>query len=290
MAFMALEYKDNEKFEDLAPVLEDYTHWYSAIAFYVAYPEQPQEQLTTPTSFSEWVEKASQKGEFNSGVLHDMTDTYDQMILESQKVLTALAEGTKPDVKVFSNFKDFFRTFLSRIRRLEKDSAMEGSGIDEETGLRAPKAIKNDLKREMERLSRQGTSFAMVLARVDGFDEQTDTTQALKLSVRMIEKSMRPFDDAYYMGKGHFLLSLKQADIMGAEAAINRMRMHLQEDEENKTKMTMSFSVLEPSVGDDPEAMVKHMQQDLNDNMYEKDAVLKFKEVSALERFIGGMQ
>jgi GGDEF domain-containing protein len=276
-----------EKLKALAPVLEDYTSWFGLIACAVAYPEENKDLITTPTSFEVWVENTEKSDDINPNVLRDITDAYEQMVMEGRAILRRVILLEKPDAKEFHTFKDSFNSYLRRIRRLEMDSAMEGSGIDEETGLRIAKAVKNDMKRELERLERHGTGFCQVMLRIDRFAGQIDQKLALKVSVQNIKKTMRPFDDAYYLGQGHFLISMKQTEIVGAEAGVNRLRLYLKEDEENVFQMTASFCMVEPVVGDDADTMVKNMRQDLNNNMNVRDAVLKFKEISDLERFVG---
>ena len=235
------------------------------------------------------VSERSKDGSINQGILRDLTDVYEQMVMDGRQILSGLTEGNRPTAKEFGDFIALYNSYLVRVRRLERDSAMEGSGVDQETGLRIPKAIKGDMKRELERLERHHTSFCQVMMRIDGFAGQLDQKEALGLAVENIKKTMRPFDDAYYMGNGHFLLSMKQTDLIGAEAGINRLRMFLDQDENNTHKMTLSFCIVEPVVGDEADQMIKNMQQDLNDNLNAKDAVLKFKEISDLERFIGTM-
>lgn len=287
---MASDYNNTEKFKALAPILEDYTNWFGMVAYIVAYPEESKSPLKTPSSFEEWLDNTKKTGDMNENVLRDITDFYEQMVMEGRAIIEKITSGDgKPTAKEFHNFKDSFNSYFHRLRGLERDSAMEGSGVDEETGLRIAKAIKADMKRELERLDRQGTAFCQIMLRIDRFAGQADQKLAIELAVRNIKKTMRPFDDAYYLGNGHFVISMKQTEIIGAEAGVNRLRMFLAEDKENLSKVTMSFCMIEPVVGDDADSMIKNMQQDLNDNMNSTDAVLKFKEISDLERFVGTM-
>lgn len=287
---MVMDYKDTEKFKALAPILDDYIHWFGLVSFAVAYPEEEQAAVKTPESFDAWLESAQTKGGFNPSALRDLQAVYEQMTMDGRQILQTLSTGNKPNVKEFKDFRILYNSFLSRIRRLERDSAMEGSGVDEETGLRIPKAIEGDMKRELERLTRQGTSFCLTMFRVDGYDNLADKKAALALVVNNVKKCMRPFDDAYYMGHGHFVLNMKQTDIMGAEAGINRLRLYVEQDVDNIHKSTLSFCLVEPTVGDEAAEIILHMRQDLDENRNAKDAVLKFKEVSELERFLGTIE
>lgn len=289
---MALEYEKNSKFEALAPVLEEYADWFSRIALCVAYhdKEKEPEKIVTPSSFQDWVKAAGEEGGGTPLVIEDIAKSHDDMVRIGNGLLDILKADKKPPHENFVEFKNLYGAFLVRIRRLEKDSAIDGRGLDEETGLRSAKAIKPDLKKEMERLSRQGNPFSLVVARIDGFAGQPDQKQALSISVNNIKRCMRSFDDAYYFGNGYFLLSLKHADIIGAQAAVSRLQQFLKGDEANMSKMTMSYCMVEPVPEDEVHILLQNMNQDLSDNMNEKDIVLKFLEISALERFVSTIE
>lgn len=289
---MALEYDDISQFETLAPVLEEYADWFGHIALCVAYHDEEKsfEQIVVPVSFQTWVEEAKNQGVLSLIVIEDIAKTHDDMVSIGTVLLHHLQADKKPDYQDFVEFKNLYSAFLSRIRRVEKDRAMDGSGLDEETGLRNAKTIESDLKKELERLARQGNPFSLVATRIDRYAGQPDQKKALSVSVANIKRCMRSFDDAYYLGNGHFLLSLKQADIIGAQAAVERLQQFLKEDEENVPVMTMSYCMVEPVPGDEVSVLLANMNQDLTDHMNESDVVLKFLEVSALERFVGTIE
>lgn len=289
---MALEYESHNKFEALAPVLEDYANWFSRIAVCAAYPDDEKdiENISAPSSFKEWLDTADDNEDFNRAVVDDITKIHDDMLRTSVSVVDSLKDNKKPSHQDFLEFKNLYNAFLSRIRRVEKDSALEGSGMDEETGLRSADVLQSDLKKEMERLSRQGNPFSLVFTRIDQFAGQPDQTVALGLSVASIKECMRSFDDAYYLGLGQFLISLKHADIIGAQAAVNRLQQSLKKNPDNAAGgMTMSYCMAEPIPGDELEELISNMRQDLNEHLNDKDAVLKFMEMSPLERFVNAM-
>jgi len=289
---MALEYENNSKFEKLAPIMEDYADWFGRIAVCVSYYDEEvhPENVMAPLSFQAWIEEDSTKQILNPLVIEDLTKSHDDMVQIGTGILDIVKTRKKPPRDSFEEFKHLYGAFISRIRRLEKDSAVAGSGIDEATGLRNPKTIEADLKKEMERLSRQGNPFSLVLTRIDRFAGQPDQNVALAISVSNIKRCMRSFDDAYYLGNGHFLLSLKHADIIGAQAAAGRLQQFLKEDENNEAKMTMSYCLAEPVPGDEIPELMKNMNDDLANNLNEQDVVLKFLEVSALERFVNKIE
>lgn len=285
---MALEYNNQTNFETLAPVLEEYAGWFGSVALSVGFPEDKSalEKISAPNSFQYWVKNVEAEGELNSLVLEDIIKVHDDMLRTGGIILDAVRSGKKVERDSFVEFKNIYSAFLSRLRRLEKDTAMDGSGLDEATGLRNSKVIQDDLKKENERLSRQGNPFSLVMTRVDGFPSLADQKASLSIATANVKRCMRSFDDAYYLGEGHFLLSLKHADIIGAQAATGRLQQYLQKDEANHDKMTMSYCVAEPVQGDEMPNLLKNMRQDLDDHLHASDAVLKFLERSPLERFV----
>lgn len=291
MADMALEYDNPLKFEKLAPVLEDYADWFAHIAAAVAYLDQAKpNDIAPPQSFKIWVQEISgQENAVNPMVMDDITKTHDEMLKLGQSILAGLSNKQKPGYEEFDEFKNLYGAFLLRLRRLEKDSATEGSSIDKETGLRNAKSVVSDLKKELERVARQGNPFSLVATRIDAFAGQTDQPHALSVATNNIKRCMRNFDDAYYLGNGHFLISLKHADIIGAEAAVSRLQDYLKNDDKNQSKLTMSYCIAEPEPEDNIETKIQVMQQDLSENLNSQDSVLKFKEVSDLQRFVADM-
>ncbi len=288
---MALEYETRTKFNALAPVLERYTDWFGQIAVAVAYPneEQANQEIRMPKSFKSWAEEAESKGHVNEISLKDISGLHDEMMVLAANVVDNIRAERKPVYDEFLEFKNLYDAFLTRIRRLERDNAMEGSGIDEKTGLRNKHVLKNDIKREMDRLARQGNEFTLVMSRVDRFESLADTNHALLLAVSNIKQCIRTFDDAYYLDNGEFLLSLRHADTVGAQAAISRLQQYLRSDNANDRNLTMSFCLAEPVESDAVDDLISNMRKDLANHKTDEEAVLQFVEQSPLNRFIESM-
>lgn len=286
---MAVEYTDLNKFKALAHILEDYTEWFARIALLVAYTaeETIHDGYQIPSSFNNWVNSKNVKTEFNSNVIKPIIDIHEVMLISASHIIDSLNSKKYVGHNDFVEFKNLFSSFLSSVRRLEIDSALEGDGTDEETGLRPVSAIKYDLDKEMQRLSRNGNPFSLSMLRVDGFPLLDQPHDALRITSLNIKKCMRPFDDAYYIEDGYFLLSLKHADMVGAEAAAMRIIQSLNEDEENVMDITVSFCLSEPVNGDDIDVLLNNMHVDLNNHIDTKETILKFLDISPLERFIG---
>ena len=168
---MALDYQNNLSFAQLAPILEEYAEWYGHVSLAVAYMSEDTKAdiIKAPESFPHWIEKAENIDFLSASLIAEIVDIHNDLIDMGNKLVGEILSKKKPDYPDYLDFKNFYDAFLNRLRRIEKDSALEGNGIDEATGFRTKDMIKSDQRKEMERLKRQGTSFALVLLRVDGF-------------------------------------------------------------------------------------------------------------------------
>lgn len=285
---MAIQYTDQNRFKALVSILEDYTDWFSSIALYVAYPEDERvfDGFSIPDSFKKWINNPTVRSEVTHSVRQPIIDIFDSLSQKGEVIIEGLRSGDRPSHDDFVEFKNLYTSFLTSIRRLEKDSGMKGDGTDELTGLRPLEAIEHDMNKEMQRLSRNGNPFALVLARIDGFESHEESSGVLSIAVDNLKKSMRPFDDAYYLNEGQFLLSLKHSDLTGADAAIARIQHSLSSDENNVQNITISCCMAEPVMGDEVFSLLETMKADLNNHASDSEAVLKFLDVSPLERFL----
>lgn len=282
-----MEYLNNFKFEKFSPVLEDCANWFSQISLALAYPENDAQidKVTPPVSFKEWFDEVREDESLDETVIADINNVYSDMIKAGNEVVEKLQSNEKPDFDEFNDFKGLYNGFVSRLRWLEKGSLISGSGICPETGLRSKDAIVQDQKKEMERLKRQGTSFSLVMVRVDNFSNY-EKERALELSVNSIKICMRSFDDGYYLGAGYFLLSLKQTDIIGAEAATDRLQIIIGEQRNDDEDIGLSYCIAEPVEDDELDKLLDYMRDDLLDHNDEKNVSLKYIAQSPLQKYV----
>lgn len=286
---MTLEYEQKtENFSAVATILDDYIQWYMQVSTAVAYPNDAsvEDDLSSPNSFLDWVNASMEKGSLLADVLDNLVGLYTDLLASSEILIQTVSDHKKPDYQDYLDFKNLFDAFTGRLRRLERDSAAEGAGMDEKTGLRSQKVMEDDLKKEIERVARQGSPFSLVLTRIDNYLSFEDKDSVIELTVDNIKKCMRTFDDAYYMDDGVFLLSLKQADMIGAQAATTRLQNFIKTDEKNRDEVTLSYCMSEPVSGDEIDELVNNMKADLESYDDEEDVVLKFIESSPLQRYI----
>jgi len=286
----------------LAPVLDEHVEWFGLVVRRLAYPEYPEsaDNILEPDSFKFWHENRNNISEVAPETLEQLKKLHRDMIHAGQELLETADSGTKPSFEKFNEFKNLYDDFLHRIRRIEKDSALENCGIDQRTGLRSHSVLERDLKVEMERVARRGNPLSLILARIDDYakikeSDENAREEALKLAAQNIRKCIRNFDDAYYKSEGEFILSLKHADTSGAQAAVNRLRQFLGESTRTFSVdgedlfLTMSYCVAEPSPGDIMGDFIQNMSKDLDSCTGERDVSIHFKEVSPLQRYVSAI-
>ncbi len=186
-------------------------------------------------------------------------------ILDSEKYLleqvqNLLTSENVPTQDMFQNFWQAYEGLMGLLHRLEKDSLLGDLGIDPITGLRSSKVMKKDLERELERRSRRGQPFCIAMTCIDGSDNCKDN-EKVKLAAKNVQKTIRSFDDAYVMGAGEFLISLKHTDVNGAMRFSSRLTEALKLDVD--VKFTMSCCVAEPMPGDSIDDLLANTRKDL---------------------------
>ena len=255
-----------------------------------------------PESFKNWVDEVEEGDKVEKITLDRLVRLHAELQnLSIELVRTAETTDRRPEIKQFDSFVNIYDDFVFQLRRLERDSLQAESGLDALTGLRSHSVLMKDLEREMERRSRRGKPFSLVLARIDSYahiqtiQSEQKTDNCLLGVSKQIKKCIRSFDDAYKLEDGEFIMCLKHADTSGGAATIARLRRFLEEEpvkvEENGNlyDLTMSYCVSEPLPGDNVAQLLNNMRDDLNRYVTEKDTALEYFEQSPLQRFVKAM-
>lgn len=298
---MALDYEVKFRWTKLFPVLDEHTAWFHDFLNLVFYSDfnSAQEPLSRPVSFLEWLETAKKDEGIQAEVVDQLIRLHSDLFSHADSLLKIVQQTkAKPDNKSFQEFMTIYEEFVLSLRRLESDFMLEDSGYDPFTGLRSPANLFSDIDREMQRLCRQGRSFCLAIARIDNFSaieksySQSEKNAFIKLVSDLVKLSIRTFDDAYHVGKGEFVLSLKQADIKGGFSALERLRRELElqsitlEIENQKRLLSMSCCIAEPVYGDDIQDLLNNLRTGLNNTDKKTDRVLEYFELSPLQRYI----
>jgi diguanylate cyclase len=274
--------------ELLPRIVDEYQDWFGRVMRRLFYPDADEESIAPPQTFAAWKKDTS-----------DIDEHLSRIHEELHKAAKALIQGVgtgkpRPPYKVFDGFINLYEEFIVQLRRFERDKLHANLGIDTLTGLRTHNAMEQDVERELERRARRGKPFSLVFARIDDFEKlagvDVDQKNHMILYVAgLIKKSIRTYDDAYRIGEGEFIMSLKHTELSGAVATINRMRQYLQEEPmqgEGLPKITLSYCAAEPMPGDNVSELIFNMRADLKHYDDGGNMAMEYIEQSPLERFI----
>lgn len=191
-----------------------------------------------------------------------------------------------------------YQGFMSLMRLFTQAVIFELDGQDALSGLKNNVAMEKDLTIEMERLSRAGAQFCIGLARIDDFENISSqmsgeaSDRLIRTVSALVKKSLRSYDEAYRIQRDHFVMCLKQSDMLGGKKAIERLRDILEKagatyvlNGEEKP-LSLSCCVAMPTTGDSIEELFENLFFDLDKQISEAGSVLTYQEMSPLQRLI----
>lgn len=291
----------NETLQALSTILDEYSGWYGDLLACLFYPTKTSCDTLEKIHkiFDEWLVSIKKADVFEMSVLEHVTSMHEDLKSKSEKLISYVnSTKNQPSFEEFEKLSNTFEAFLNSMRRLEKDSVLEDSGIDVLTGLRSKTVMHDDLGRELERLARRGKPFCLALAKIDNYEqivEQQSREKAREYTKAvsvLIKKSIRSFDDGYRLGNGEFILCLKQADVTGGIAALERLRKMLESENmsvlvsDEIRSLTMSCCIAEPLPEDSVDVLIENLRADLETTDKDSGTVLEYHEMSDLERYI----
>ncbi len=290
---MALEYKSPIDLKVVMHVLDDHMLWYGKIV--KGYFENKPYNEEFPVSFKDWLLSAQKEELIDAHVAEKLNGIYRGLIDAANIFISKCDVFGEPPLKEYSDFTKHYEEFIQAMRRIERDQAVENSGYDNRTGLRSIRMMRDDIDIEMQRRSRQGSPFAIALLKIINFNEEwRESKDTIAPVIQKISKQirvcLRAFDDAYYLGDEYFLLSLKQADMIGAESAMGRLNsaikaVHIALPHDDMDNIKVSAVVFEPTIAENLDTLISNMKKDI-EAIGEKVAVVKYNELSPIQRYV----
>ena len=253
---------DSTTLKDISQILDEHLSWfYGMVSGDVKAP--------MPTGFEDWLKGEEGKREALSGIYQSLKD---------MRVADDLEE-----------FAKLHGEFVKGLRDAERHALWALEEREEVTGLGRPELLKRDYKIEMERLMRNGSPFCLALIAIDDFaDLKKGRNKVLKTLAASMQKSMRNFDSAYYIGENEFVMCLKQTDRAGAMAGLERLNRLLVEEGED---ITVSSCLSEPPAGEELPQLLEYLRHDLRSFYGEqKGVIVECHDISPLQRFVADQQ
>lgn len=202
-----------------------------------------------------------------------------------------------PDADTFAGFAAAVKKISAALQAARDEAVCRMATFDSVTGLPGGVHFQNDVKKEAERLSRDGKPFCLALMRVDDAADlhdqypEAETGAALRMVAQGIQDTLRTYDDTYYLDEGRFMLILKQSALAESLQVIMRLQAHIAE--RNRAAefgalpdLTLSACLAEPLRDEDISKLAENMQNDLDDQADMKGVILEHHEISALQRYI----
>lgn len=297
---MTLTYTLDNSLNDFSDILSQYMDWYREVSKILCFPEDLSDRQIPeiPKKFESWIKVLEEQDYIFKEDLARIKGLYGQLDKMSSAMIFQI-RSTKKQISAdqYQGIHVIFNEFMKIIQDVDRKSRIHNLGFDVLTGLRTVKAMHIDLQRELEKMERQGIPFSVAMVKIDSYAdlvrEEGDQTARIyqKLVAETILEAMRAYDDAYRLHNGEFLLCMKQSDLHGAVAALQRLYGLIAEKEimitlkgESK-KLTISSCIAEPLPEDNVDILLDYLRDDLKSVDEGSGALTAYAEISPVERY-----
>lgn len=250
-----------------------------------------------PSALLMWCKREADRSAIDRNVAERMGMVHEELCQNASQMLTHCSAGATPTLELYDAFENQFEAFVTQIRRLQQDVSDSVVAVDPVTGLRTVAGMRNDIKREQDRFDRKGTSFSIANVEIDNVDDVLQrydrrTADVIFTAVaQLIARTVRSFDDAYYLGRGEYLIVLKHVEFMDACSVMDRLRNEIDITpiglpSGEKLHVTASFGIAEALQRESPETATQNAKSALQIAKGDGgNRVKEFLERSALEMY-----
>ena len=297
---MAVSYAQTLSTDVIVAEIETLLDWRSQILRECFFPGS-QAKASDPQVSSAlvlWCKREADRGTVEVRVAERMAFVHEELCKSARQVLLHSTTGAQPTLELYDAFEAMFENFITHIRRLQQDVADTTAAVDPVTGLRTVAGMRGDLQREQDRFDRKGASFCIACIEIDKLEElqmkrDRRSQDAVYATVaQVIAKAVRSFDDAYYLGKGEYLVVLKHIEFMDACAVMDRLRATLEKTtvflpNAEKIKVTASLGVAEAQQREPSDKAINHAKSALAEaKAAGGNRVEEYRELSALAQYV----
>lgn len=250
-----------------------------------------------PSAMLIWCRREADRGTVDRAVVERLVHAHDEMCKAARLMLDHCAGGAAPTLALYDGVENQCDNFINHIRRLQQDLADSSTAVDPVTGLRTIAGMRNDIKREQDRFDRKGTSFSIANIEIDNLEELSKKYDRRGMDLiyasvaQVVARTVRSFDDAYYLGKGEYILVLKHVEFMDACSVMDRLRGEIENNPVfmqtgEKLKVTASFGIAEAIQREKPDVCVGYAKQALMESKRGGgNRISEYREMSALAQF-----
>jgi diguanylate cyclase len=254
-----------------------------------------------PAALLAWCKKEADRNAIDRKVAEHLEAVYTDLCQAAQALLAHCSSGAVPTLPLYDAFENGLESYITQIRRLQADVSDSVVAVDPVTGLRTVAGMRNDIKREQDRFDRKGTSFSIASVEIDNLTELQAKFGRREQDViyanvaQLIARTVRSFDDAYYLGKGEYLIVLKHVEFMDACSVMDRLRGEIENTpvlmhNGEKLRITASFGIAEAMQRESADLAVENAKSALRSARDDGgNRVKEFRERSALEQYARDM-
>lgn len=250
-----------------------------------------------PSALLMWCKREAERNTIDRAIVERLVLVHDDMCKAAKALLDNATTGAAPTLALYDGLENQSDNFITHIRRLQQDLADSSTAVDPVTGLRTVAGMRNDIKREQDRFDRKGTSFSIANIEIDGMDallakyDRRGMDLIYASVAQVVARTVRSFDDAYYMGKGEYVLVLKHVEFMDACSVMDRLRAEIENNpifmqSGEKLKVTASFGIAEAIQREKPDVSVGYAKTALQESQKAGgNRISEYRELSALAQF-----
>lgn len=254
-------------------------------------------EAQAPSTLVMWCRSEGERGVIDRKVADKVGLVHDELCRIAGQVIEHARTGAPLTLELYDAFENQFDAFITQIRRLQQDVSDTAVAVDAVTGLRTVAGMRSDIKREQDRFDRKGTTFSISCVEIDRLADLQKIYDRRGQDViysnvaQIIAKTVRSFDDAYYLGKGEYMIVLKHVDFLDACAVMDRLRHEIEltsifMPNGEKFTVTASFGVAEALQKESPDIAIEHARAALQDSKGAGgNRVSEFREMSALAQY-----
>jgi diguanylate cyclase (GGDEF)-like protein len=279
--------------------VEALLEWYDHVLRRVFFPDAVKQSIVImpPAFVLQIYQKETEKTAVDKPGLERLTLIYDDLYKAAEKLIAEGASGEKPSLASYDSMSHLMESYIIHLRRVQKDIADAGMSVDSLTGLRTVSGMFFDLQKEQDRFDRKGTSFSIANLQIDRMQEIQERyerraqDEIVAYIGKVIAKTIRSFDDAYYLGKGEYMVALKHVEFIDACSVMDRMRQeisgsHFSLGNGNKISLTLSFGIAEAMPREKVVVVIDHAKEALQSALKEGgNRIQEYLELSALGQY-----
>gem|GEM_PF-934373 len=301
---MAVSYAQVLSTDMIVAEIEALLDWQGDILRQCFFPNAPLTHpvdANAPSALILWCKREAERNTIDHAVVERLMHVYDDLCATAKKLLDHAAAKQPMTPELFDDFHNQCDAFINHIRRLQQDLADSSTAVDPVTGLRTVSGMRNDIKREQDRFDRKGTSFSIANIEIDDLDNLQKKYDRRGMDLiyasvaQVIARTVRSFDDAYYLGKGEYILVLKHVEFMDACSVMDRLRSEIENNPVfmqtgEKLKITASFGIAEAVQREKPEVCIGYAKTALEEAQKAGgNRISEYREMSALAQYARDM-